>query len=258
MEHGTFRVKQVAMKRPFPLPTVSLIPGLLLLAGCASTYIRPTDADADYERLGTVTRLKAAHPTRPGGWQAAAPGSSFLLELPARFGVARLSGGEVSEVPLAEAMVWEAARERTGGRYGEFFPLNRLVVSTLGTPLDVPQGATPEEMTIDAIRRSALRQELDAVIVYEVRSRLDEATIDQLGRDEHRLFMAATADALLLDVRQATVHATASAQAELEASVHRSGRQAAIRDLAAKTEARAVRRLVGELEAFFRTQSNPR
>ncbi|HYD17038.1 MAG TPA: hypothetical protein VEF76_01000 [Patescibacteria group bacterium] len=88
-----------------------------------------------------------------------------VLRFPARIGLARIDGRQLTMIPAEESEAWGNLAKRLGAGYGEFVPVNPMIASMVannGAPGQRPTDA------IDLIRLGAARQHLDAVLIYEV------------------------------------------------------------------------------------------
>ncbi len=136
----------------------------LVLVGCSS-YVQTTsgrDYPSEYAEIDDfggfdidrqVHDVAAVEPT---------------LRFPARIGLARIDTGDLAAIPAEEAEAWAASAERLGPTFGEFVPVNRLVVDMLAPPLaGLHSRADYARQVIEKIRLGAARQHLDAVLIYQ-------------------------------------------------------------------------------------------
>lgn len=100
-----------------------------------------------------------------------AAGVEPTLTFPARIGLARIDGGNLSAVPGEEAEFWMKAGENLGREFGEFIPLSPLIASAVSSEVD---SIDHVDSTMKRIRLGAARQHLDAVLVYETYSSVDK------------------------------------------------------------------------------------
>lgn len=206
---------------------------VLLLAACgtAARTTAPTTTEGDH--LG---RYAAEAAVAKG--QAIDPAlrrtilSEPALRFPARIGLARLETGTVSAVPQGEAEAWLAMVQDLGPGWGELVPIGPLEVA-LAAPQggggdcrpDAPGTASPCDPSEPAvllgdIRRAAVRQRLDAVLIYEVvgerRQGLDPAAVTDLAPVSNLLRLIAAggsaghAQGVLMDARHGAVYGFAA------------------------------------------------
>ncbi|MBB4658319.1 hypothetical protein [Parvularcula dongshanensis] len=177
-----------------------------------------------------------------------------LLRFPARIGIARIEGGQLTPIPDDEMASWAALMEETGGAYGEVTPLN-LLVAELASSGAVT--GSPAQRAVQKIRLGAARQHMDAVFVYEVfgthdarQSPLSVGDLTIMGAfllPGRKVDALGHAEAILLDVRNAYPYLTASETVTkdgLAAAARAVGRGEKLRDAA---EAQAVADLAASL-----------
>lgn len=136
----------------------------LLAAGCAGTGGVNTTSSQEY-RATTVQRGYEASTDLDRAVQnqkEIAP----LLVLPARFGIARIQNGRLTQIPQAEAEIWSARfREYGSMDYGTVEPVNLTIADTAVRESGNEAFAKDP---IARIRLGAAAQKLDAVFIYEV------------------------------------------------------------------------------------------
>lgn len=191
---------------------------------------------------GCVTHEEVALGTR-GSASVARPASAELI-LPARIGVVRLEQGRLSDIPMNEAMAWEGARARSAGAYGTFYPINRLAIESaqaFAASSEVSSGNS-----FAAIRQTGLRQGLDAVIIYDIRSSGSKPSSPKASIAAPRLLLYV--DAVVLDPESGMLFATDSTQSAVDAAA--GGSEPRESDTADSVE-QAVQGLIAELEVIF-------
>jgi hypothetical protein len=229
---------------------------LLALAACSSTV--QTTSGADYLR-----RSAAAGPAmeqftgKPGLDQEirAIAAIEPQLAFPARIGIARIEGGRLTPTPADELALWGDLAQALGPNAGEFVPVSPLIAAMV-SPNAVPGRQQAGEVVAD-IRRGAARQHLDYVLVYEVAgshrretNALSFTDVTILGlflvpsRDVH---VEATANAVLLDVRNGYPYGTASAYAARERMASLAHTTDSANRVMPEAKIEAVRNLTGDV-----------
>ena len=133
------------------------------LAGCA--YSTQTTSGADFlARYGDPAYVAESG---PGAAQAlddeirAIAAVEPNLRFPARIGVARLEGRQLTTVPPEELVHWGELADALGPDVGDFVPVSPLIAAMVAPQADDPRRpAAPAELIAD-IRRGAARQHLD-------------------------------------------------------------------------------------------------
>lgn len=190
---------------------------VLLLAACASSVQTTSESDTlgGYAAKAAVAKGQAIDPVAR---QSAL--SEPALRFPARIGLARLENGVVSPLPQDEAEAWLVMVKDLGPGWGEFVPLSPLELAPAGVCCHPPYIAT----TMSGIRRSAARQHLDAVLIYEVVADRGRAaapyTVASWAPLDSLLALTATgqpaahAQGVLIDARNGAVYGFASGGAD--------------------------------------------
>ena len=142
--------------------------------------------------------------------------------LPARFGLARIERGQLTQASLAEMQLWQEFAEQDAAGMGDFVPLSPLIMSSVAQ-MDA-HGANRNRLLIENLRRGAARQHIDYLLVYEVASSTDtrQNALSVTDWTVIGLFMApsrnvtinGTASAVLLDVRNGYPYIMASGFSE--------------------------------------------
>ncbi|MEM7190849.1 MAG: hypothetical protein AAF439_14665 [Pseudomonadota bacterium] len=152
-----------------------------------------------------------------------------LLRLPARIGIARIDGGQLSTIPNGEAEMWQQLGRRHSA-LGTFAAIDPFLADyTLRTvqPQDARALRRDAHDVITQIRLGAARQHMDAVLIYEIGTRRHYGDAFP-GLGPSRILGAAplpakaiakegTARAFLMDVRNGYPYGVASASADLKA-----------------------------------------
>ncbi|MEL6678336.1 MAG: hypothetical protein AAFQ51_06480 [Pseudomonadota bacterium] len=220
---------------------LTLIACLLAVVACAKpedhagTSFRPIEPSSD---LNISDLPEASEP---------------LLTLPARIGLARLASGVLTEVPSGELDVWT---EMAAG-------LPQVASADVVSPLLLSSIGGGGDAVLLRIMEAARRQGMDAVLVYDVTSRVrldntalaiaDLTLIGAAVLPTRYLEGEGRADAVLLDSRNAYPYLTASAgvrEARYSVSFGSHGRRDRMRSALALD---AVTRLAGKVDDRFGT-----
>lgn len=239
--------------------------GLVLALGACESNMQYSSGEDYLSRhpvaaAGGDSKSKDAKPTIEQRLREAAAVEPTLT-FPARIGIARIERGQLSDIPNAEGAAWAEFVEKQGQDYGEFVPLSLLVAGMFsGVADETVQSWTSESARLmNRIRLAAARQHLDAVLIYEVRSKRDKnENLLALGKltiiggfilpskvSEAQGF----ATALLMDVMQAYPYGNVLAFADKETELSSAWGWGSDRygsELVEKIEATAVRNLTQE------------
>ena len=221
-----------------------------LAAGCQSTV--QTTSGAGY--LAARPEFKPAPGSSVERAVYDAANTEPALRFPARIGLARISYRGLTAIPPEEGDKWLALAKDLGTTYGEFVPINPLIAEMAST------GRTNDSL-VDTIRIGAARQHVDAVLIYEVtqndRDRgtvLSVADLTILGSfliPSRAIEGQATANALLIDVRNGYPYGTATSTAQQTGFVVNSGSSEKARDLAYAAGVDAVGKLTTDVKAMM-------
>ena len=221
---------------------------VLLLAGCSHTVQTTSGADYLSKHPSVISKsTRAVSSTYTGVGSASndtittasevelirqAASVEPLLTFPARFGLARIEGGDLTTIPADEAALWEEMARRFKG-FGSVTPVDPIIVEYTNNSLppatrqvnDYGDRVVLARDLPTKIRYGAARQHLDAVLIYEVgmaekrgSSPLKSIRLSVLGRaqlSDHSYEAAGAAKAILLDVRNAYPYGTAQIETEL-------------------------------------------
>lgn len=255
---------------------------VLLLAACG-TVAQNTAKDDHLGRYAARAAVAKGQPIDPAVRQAIL--TEPALRFPARIGLVRLETGTVSPIPQDEAEAWLVMVRELGPGWGELVPISPIEVALVdpdgGGPADCRGGvewsASPCDpadiaTTLRNIRRSAERQQLDAVLIYEVldgsRQSLDRPAATKLAPVDDLLTLIAAvgassqAQGILMDAHQGAIYGFATGGAEAADFSIRDQAGTAVMDLAKETgtmlrelrielaEARAARAEAGNQSGF--------
>ena len=130
------------------LPTGLQSAPVLPTAQMLSSEPDPAQAAANFQAA-----LQAAAATEP------------MLTFPAKIGIARIDGQEVSIIPPDEATAWTQLAQKIGPDFGEFTVLNPLVAEMMSQNMGASYGPGSGNV-MQKVRLGAAQQHLDAVLVY--------------------------------------------------------------------------------------------
>ncbi len=191
------------------------------------------------------------------------------ISFPARIGVARIAGGQLTDLPAKEAAAWARLQQQMDDRYGELVPVSPLIASMVATSAQKGgktqnktwQGKEQGAAIMDHIRRGAARQHLDYVVVYEildhsdVRSNIlaltDVTVLGLFIMPSRQVKMDVMVSAILVDVRNGYPYGTASTYAEASAVIKAADSQAQKQDLQNEARLKAVDDMVVEFEMLL-------
>ncbi|MGJ3232789.1 MAG: hypothetical protein ACFE0P_13435 [Oceanicaulis sp.] len=246
--------------------------GLAALALTACSYSTQTSSGADYLAGYAGYAGRAAAPDAGPAAAEQAKAANDLdaeirqiaaiepaLRFPARIGVARVEGRQLTSVPPSELTYWGELAERLGPDTGEFAPVSPLIAAMVD-----PQGGARNASAADLIadiRRGAARQHLDYVLVYELSGNFSQSTNVLSAADltilgyfllpSREVNIRGAANAILLDVRNGYPYGTAAAAVEDTDLARGSSARDRGRDGAERAKLAAVEELTGEVEAMI-------
>lgn len=195
-----------------------------------------------------------------------------VLTFPAKIGIARLDDGYLSTIPPGEAASWQTLAEKLGPSWGEFVPINPLIVGLATNKSVMPKrhrygyygDASRGGELVNDIRVGAARQHVDAVLIYETAAK-SENTSNPLAVTKLLLVgfwlapsqyveATATASAMLVDVRNGYTYGTAFGVAgEPASTLSTSVNEDEAEDrVLFRSKARAVAALTEEVEQMAR------
>jgi hypothetical protein len=228
----------------------------LLLMGCANAVqttsgaafvgardedgLRPIDAD--------IAAIAAVEPN---------------LHFPARIGVARIVNGQLS-LPSADEGAMLADLGARHPNFGEFVQVSPLIAAmvTGNDPGGQPDGyGNRGGQVVQDIRRTAARQHLDYVLIYEIGARSREtdtpfalADVTLIGGaflPTRNIRVAGVGQALFLDVRNGYPYATAQVAEDLSGLGRSFGQDRRAAQLRERATDRVFAALVPEVEAML-------
>ena len=191
-----------------------------------------------------------------------------ILRFPARIGLARIEGQELTGIPPEEAAIWHALAERYR-KLGTFVPVEPLVAHYAARSIQAGArrstatiGATRIASTIDTIRVGAARQHLDAVLIYAVGQRgsksntvlsvFDITIIGGAILPTREIEIEGLGRALLMDVRNGYPYGTADASVDLAEYSPSFGSDARTEDLRRQAVLKVTEKLAGEVDTMLR------
>ncbi|SFI94750.1 hypothetical protein [Jannaschia pohangensis] len=224
-----------------PRPLLALL-AAAMLAACAPTV--QTTSGASYLARGPIAdpAIRAAADIEPD------------LRFPARIGLARVVNGRLSLAPPEEAQQIAALAERYSP-LGEWVALSPLVDGmTNGDGRDVP--------VIDRLRRTAARQHLDYILVYELGARSSTPGITPFALADVTLVgglllptrttqATGTGAAAFIDVRNGYPYGTVSTTEDLSGLARTFGADSASARLRDRATNRVARALLPEVEEML-------
>ncbi len=191
----------------------------LMLAGCGGPQ---TSSGADYIASRPEFRPAPGNTVERAVFDAANVEPN--LRFPARFGLARLQGGSLTNIPSEEAAAWLALAAKAGRSYGTFVPISPLIASMA----DSAESGTERYSGVDRICIAAARQHVDAVLIYEATGQatdkvtalsvLDLTIVGAFLIPTRAVGGQAKAYALLVDVRNGYPYGTATSRRRNRAS----------------------------------------
>ena len=222
----------------------------LLAAGCQNTV--QTSSGAGYLAARPEFKPKPGNSVERAVYDAA--NTEPNLRFPARIGLARVTNGQLTGIPPEEGEKWLALVKQAGPAYGEFVPISPLVA-------DMATAGRTDDSVVDRIRIGAARQHVDAVLIYEVNRNDDDrgtvlsvADLTILGSflvPSRRIKGEATANAMLIDVRNGYPYGTATSAAQQTGFVPNSGSGDRARDLAEQASLDAVGKLTADVATMM-------
>ena len=223
------------MIRPFALLAA------LTLSACMPTV--QTTSGADYLARGPIAdpAIRAAATVEPD------------LRLPGRIGIARVVNGEMTVAPPAEAAELADFVLRHGAM-GEWVPLSPFVAAQVGGGREVPLA--------DRLRRTAARQHLDYLLVYELGARAgasgttpfalaDVTILGGLLLPTRTTRATGVGSAIFLDVRNGYPYASAGTSVDLGGLARSYGTRRAEARLRERATARVAEKLLPEVDAML-------
>ncbi len=215
---------------------------LLTLAACQPTFQETSGADYVAARPGLIDpEIRDIALVEPD------------LTFPARIGLARVVNGALSVAPPEEAEMFADFAARHAG-LGTFVPVSPLVEGMVNTDRRGP--------VVDRLRRTAARQHLDYVLVYELGARSRGTRDTPFALADVTLIGGAIlptrinrvtgiGNAIFLDVRNGYPYATASATEDLSGLARSFGTGRAQRDLRERATGRVAAKLLPQVDEML-------
>ncbi len=224
---------------------------LAFLSACAPTV--QTTSGADYIAARPEFRPAAGNSVERAVFDAA--NNEPTLRFPARLGLARIQRGGLTAIPPGEADHWLTLAQSAGPAYGTFVPISPLVAD-MAMPASGSSGQERRFNLIERIRIGAARQHVDAVLIYEVSTgtrdtgtALSVADLTIIGAfliPSRAVEGQATANAILVDVRNGYPYGTATSTVQQTGFVPNNGSGARADRLAEQATAEAVGKLAAD------------
>ncbi len=189
-----------------------------------------------------------------------------ILRFPARVGLARVGreNGHLALLPPSaeEAKAWLDLAGDLGPEFGEFVPVSPLIAAIVSPAQTGSDRTTSLRETVNAIRLTAARQHLEAVLIYEAdatadsrRNPLSIANWTIIGAfivPSRNVKAEGVAQALLIDVRNGYPYGTIQANANDKTIAALFANEEATQDLSKRVEIAAVQNLTHEAKGLMR------
>ncbi len=194
----------------------ALFISMLFLFGCDHT-IQTTSGKAYLSKNPSLAPVPASGGRGLSVEQAIRKAAAVepTLRFPARIGLARVQGGEITDIPGLEAEAWQSLQGNLGPSFGQLVPVSPLVADLVAGSA-YPVTLTGRDRGCDTtskIRLAASRQHLDAVIVYQPsRDEHHSSYSYRLNKKVAKTESVGYGSAILIDVLQAYPYATVAAQ----------------------------------------------
>lgn len=216
---------------------------LLALTACSPSIQTTSGADYIASSAGSIdaeiAQIAAVEPN---------------LHFPARIGIARVVNGQLSSPTGAEANLFGEFVSRNSG-YGEFVPVSPFVAQMVG-PGDNKAGS------INIIRRTAARQHLDYILLYEIGARsstyntpfalADVTLIGGAFLPTRNIKVAGIGQAAFIDVRNGYPYGTTTVTEDISGLARSFGSYRRSEELREKATLAVFRKLVPEIENMLK------
>lgn len=254
------------------MPRIAALVVIALLQGCAS-YIQTTSGDdylARHPVKPAVNTAESAAARDTAGFADALRTAAAVeprLRFPARIGIVRLQSdsarpdGKLMGMADGEVAAWQALAGRLGPTVGEFVPVQPLIIDLM-RGAECGDGKCDARTPVDAVRVAAARQHLDAILVYEIGTRVEQdSNILSLGKltliggyllPSEELDARVVASAMLIDVIEGYPYGTASTIVNQRELATGWGSDESRRRLQARSEVRATEQLAGDVETMIK------
>lgn len=197
---------------------------LILIGGCSRLHTQDSSGQsyisnyqADVTKVKKLKKIDGS-PTLDERIRKAAS-IEPILNFPARIGLAKFENGILIDLSDEELSDWKAFTHQHN-KLNEFVPINVLGTATVRTWRSGAQSAN----NLEAIRIAAAKQHMDAILVYEVNSKIrthstalsvvDLTIIGGAVLPTRSIEVESNARALLLDVRNGYPYGAASSSSE--------------------------------------------
>lgn len=222
---------------------------LVILAACSNTeqyssgadYIAARDANGPLAIDADIAKIAAVEPH---------------LRFPAKIGVAQVVNGDL-QLPDSTTTALFAAMVDHHPELGIFIPVSPLIASMV----NVPHTFSSSVSIVQEIRRTAARQHLDYVLVYEIGTRSDRndtplaiADVTLIGGTilpTRSIKVAGIGQAIMLDVRNGYPYGTAQIATDLSGLARSFGTQRREEALRSKAILKTTKALIPEVEKML-------
>ena len=184
------------------------------------------------------------------------------LNFPAKIGIARIDGGQLTSIPGKEIEYWEKSRKNISSHFGNFVPVSPLIAEMAVTSVNYRTTGNTVADVVNKIRLAAARQHMDAVLIYEVYSReesdsnfLSIANLTIIGAfilPSKAVETQGYANALLIDVIHGYPYGTAEASLQKTEMASTFGEYDKMNEMSDEIKTEVTAKLVGETEKMFR------
>ena len=185
------------------------------------------------------------------------------LRFPSRIGLARISDGDVTEIPAAEADSWASLEARLGPEFGTFVPLDPQFVEMAAPSPSGTSARNPMlHQVVERVRLGAAQQQLAAMLIYEIDSLtqygsrqitpVDVTIVGAFVVPTRGYRTTVSASALLVDVLNGRPHGAAGTQAAGDGFTTLARTRAGPEALSGTLSELAVARLAEDVEQMMR------
>lgn len=259
---------------------IGVMVAVTLLAGCEQSvqttsgaeYLARYDSDAAAaRRIGQPVNARQAGRSASGKARAAngldpairkAAAVEPILRFPARIGLARIEGSELTGIPAEEAALWDRLA-RAYEKLGTFVPVDPLVARYAAKSVGQSRWRGDNlSKVMHTIRVGAARQHLDAVLIYAVGQRggksntvmamFDITIIGAAILPTREIEIEGLGRAILMDVRNGYPYGTASASVDLSEYHPSFGSDVRTDNLRREAVFKVTEKLVPEVDRMLR------
>ncbi len=184
------------------------------------------------------------------------------LQLPGRFGLARIVNGRLSLIPEKEVSLWKKLAAKHS-KFGAFVPVSPLVAELTAGDVGLKTSDWNQKLTrtIQKIRLGAARQQLDAVLIYEVGVRssktstvfalADLTIIGGAFLPTREITAEGRASAMLIDVRNGYPYGSANTSVDLSTYFVSWGSDRKLAEKRQEAIIRVVEKLIPEIDSMI-------